>query len=86
MKKIAEVHPYCNPAMAVYYDSKRTKKSGNRYAVYKEWTESFYDTGLRAVRSVQHKRLVAQYGNFYSCMAVMAEYIRDNDEEKRGDS
>ena len=82
MKKIAEVHPYGKPVMAVYYFP---EKQGNRYGVYKEWTEYFDPKEYGMIRSAKHKRLVARYANLYSCMAVMAEYIRNNDEEKRGD-
>ena len=83
MKKIAEVHPYGKPVMAVYYFP---EKLGNRYGVYKEWTEYFDPKEYGMIRSVRHKNLVAQYGNLYSAMMMMTEYIRLNDEEKRGDS
>ena len=74
MKKIAEINPKGVSAMTVYYDS---KAETNPYRVYYEWYAPSPE-GLR-----KRTKQIARYSDLYSCARLMADYVGQNNEERR---
>lgn len=75
MNKIGEIKPYGVAKMTVYYDKKAKQ---NPYKVYTEWS-GYTLKGYR-----EQKRMVEKYADLYSCVAVMAQYAMEHNEEGRG--
>ena len=75
MNKIGEINPKNTHKITVYYDG---KAKSNPYRVYEEFKAYNKDLYL-----TDRKRLVAKYADLHSCVALMAQYTMEHNEESR---